>query len=469
MRAHLHARAARRRAVPLRASRNPSRRRASAALGLLLASGCAGWVAPLEEQRDALQRAESRAESAAAVPDPFAGHTALERAALVRAVLERNPTLQAARHAWRAALERAPQEASLDDPMLGFGVAPGSFRSTDEIDHPGTRVDVSQRLPFPGKLALRGEAAVAEAEAASRDFEAVRLRLALMASRLFDEYYLAARSLAINGEHIALLRELQRIATARYEVGEAAQQDPIQAEVEYSHALHRDVVLQTRLRVTAEQIQTLLHSAPDAALPPPPAELVLPAEPPADADALVADALAARPDVAAASARVRAGETRVDLARREFLPDFTLSAAYDRIWQEEELQPFVGISFDLPIQIARRRAALAQARAELAGAQSERDALLDQARFGVRSSVLRSGEARHVLHLVETQQLPAARDQVEAARTGFETGRSEFFSLIEAQRSLLRVELDLAVARADVCRRRAELDRALGRVAGVDW
>jgi outer membrane protein TolC len=462
------ARAARRRAVRFRFRSPVSRRHATAAIALALA-GCAGWSGPLEEQRDALARAERRAETAASAPDPFAGAATLERAALVQAVLERNPTIAAARHAWRAALERAPQEASLDDPMLGFGVAPASFGDTHEVSHPGTRVDLSQRFPFPGKLELRGEAAVAESDAAAHDFDGVRLRLALMASRLYDEYYLSSREVEINAQHVALLEELQRVATARYEVGEATQQDPIQAEVERSHAVHRGVLLATRERVAAEQIQTLLHRDPEAPLPPPPAELALPSELTGEKDALVTDALSARPDVAAASARVRAGESRVDLARREFFPDFTLQAAYDRFWQEEELQPSVGIQVELPFQIARRRAALAQARAELAGAQSERDALVDEARFGVRSSLLRAEESRHVLHLVETEQLPAARDQVEAARTGFETGRSEFFSLIDAQRTLLRVELDREEARADVCRRRAELDRALGRVAGADW
>lgn len=433
-----------------------------------LMGGCAGsWVAPIREQRDAWERAESRARSASQAPDPFAGAALLERAALVQAVLERNPTLHAARYAWRAALERAPQVASLDDPMLGFGVAPRSFGSS-EVDE-GTRIDFSQRLPFPGKLALRGEVAAFEAEAASQDFQAVRLRLAALASRLFDEYYLAARSLEVNAQHVALLKELQHVAAARYEVGDASQQDPIQAEVEHSHALHREVVLRTRVRVTAEQILTLLHRPPDALLPPPPERLALPGEVPAEADALAAEALASRPDVAAAGARVRAGESAVALARREFLPDFTVSGAYDRSWQEEELQPFVGISVDLPVRIERRRAALAEASALLERARSERDAVLDEARFGVRSSTLRLSEAQHVRHLIETQQLPAVRDQVEAARTGFETGRGEFFALIDAERSLLRVEIGLEEARAEICRRRAELDRALGRIAGQGW
>lgn len=458
-------RAARRRA---RDRRNRGALGALLALTVLLSSACAGsWVAPIREQRDAWEQAESRARSAEQVPDPFAGAAVLERAALVQAVLERNPTLHAARYAWRAALERAPQVASLDDPMLGFGVAPRSFGSSEVDD--GTRIDISQRLPFPGKLALRGEVAAFEAEAASQDFQAVRLRLAALASRLFDEYYLAARSFEVNAQHVALLQELQHVAAARYEVGDASQQDPIQAEVEHSHALHREIVLRTRLRVAAEQILTLLHRPAEAELPPPPRQLVLPEELPDEPDALAAEALSSRPDVAAASARVRAGESAVALARREFLPDFTVSGAYDRIWQEEELQPFVGISLDLPIQIARRRAALAEAQALLERARSERDAMLDEARFAIRSSALRLSEAHHVRHLFETQQLPAARDQVEAARTGFETGRSEFFGLIDAERSLLRVEIGVEEARAEVCRRRAELDRALGRVAGQGW
>ena len=123
--------------------------------------------------------------------DPFAGHAVLDRHALIAAVLARNPSIESARWAWRAALARHPQETSLDDPMLEYGVAPASLGSS-RVDA-GHRVALSQALPFPGKLALRGEIALAEAEASARDHDAVRLRLATLASLLFDEYYLVER------------------------------------------------------------------------------------------------------------------------------------------------------------------------------------------------------------------------------------------------------------------------------------
>jgi len=395
----------------------------------------------------------------------FAGAPHLEREALVRAVLRRNPSIRAARWAWRAALARYPQETSLDDPMLGYGVGPASIGSPDVDD--AHKVDLSQRLPFPGKLSLRGEIALAEAEAAEHDVEAVRLRLATVTSLLFDELYFLDRSLEINAEHVALLDELLRIATARYEAGSASQQDPLQAEVEHAHLVHREVVLETARRVAREQLNALLHRRADHPLPPLPETLDLPPPGELDPEVLVEEALRARPELRSLGARIEGRESAVGLARREFFPDMTLIGTHNTLWQESDLQPFVGLQVNIPLRIARRRAALDEARAELARAQSEREALVDEIRRAVESGVHRLEEARHVLSLFESRLLPASRDRVEAARAGFETGRNSFLALIEAERSLRDNRLGYEEARATVSRRHAELERALGRVPGL--
>lgn len=397
--------------------------------------------------------------------EPFAGASRLERAPLVQEVLRRNPSVRSARWAWKAALARYPQVTSLDDPTLGLGIAPASFGSAAVND--SYNLDLSQRLPFPGKLSLRGEIALAEAEAAEHDLEAVRRRLATMASLLFDELYFLDRALAINAEHLQLLGEFLRIATARYEAGKAAQQDPLQAEVERAHLLRRDVVLETARRVAREQVNVLLHRRPGRPLPPPPDSLELPAFEPLDREALVAEALGARPELRSLEARIEGRESAVALARREFLPDFTLVGSYNTRWQESDLQPFVGIQVDVPLRIDRRRAALDEARARLAGAESQRESLEDEVRFGVESGADRLEEARHVLRLYASRLLPPARDQVEAARSGFETGRNSFLALIEAERNLRTIHLGYEQALADVSRRTAELERALGRIPGL--
>jgi outer membrane protein TolC len=326
----------------------------------------------------------------------------------------------------------------------------------------GWRVDLAQTIPFPGKLGLRGETALAESEAAEHDLAGVRVRLATMGWLLFDEYYLAERSIEVNAHHVRLIEDFRRLAENRYEAGEASQQDPLQAEVEQGRMLQQAVTLRAARRIAADRLNVLLHRAPGSPLPPPPTALEPPGENAPDREAVLARALAERPDLRAADARVRAGEAAVALARREFLPDLTVMGAYDRIWQERDLQPFVGVALDVPLQLGRRRARLDEMRARLASAERERAGLETEARFAVASALERLAEAQEILGLHRDRLLPAARDQLEAARIGFTSGRNSFLALIEAENNLRGVELGLERARVTVSRRVAELARATG-------
>jgi outer membrane protein TolC len=436
------------------------------ALAAIIASspGLSGCANPdLGAHHRALER--SFAASAAPPPDPETSSLGpqLERDTLVRDVLLRNPSIEVARQAWGAALARYPQETSLDDPTLSYAAAPASFGSHQVDD--GQRIEVSQKLPFPGKLSLRGEVALAEAEAASFEYEAARLRIGTMASLLFDDYTLAARSLEINAEHRRLLEDLHRIALARYEAGRGTEQDPLQAETESAEVLDQGLVLETRRSIVSAQINALLHRPPDAPLPPAPAPSEVPPHPNLGEEKLAADALQERPDLRAAQARVEAGEADVARARRDFLPDFVLSGGYDSFWQESDLRSSVGISIDVPLQLGRRRAALAEAEARLAQARGEEERLEDTIRLSVVTALARLREAHHHLEISRDRLLPAARDRVAAARAAFEAGRGSFSELIEAERTLRRAQLGYYEEIANLGRRRADLDRAVGKLA----
>src|SRR5207237_7271760 len=96
------------------------------------------------------------------------------------------------------------------------------------------------------------------------------------------------------------------------------------------------------------RLNGLLHRDPAATLPPPPAELAVPAGP-ATVDVLARDAVEARPQRSAAEARLRAGETRVRIAERAYYPDFELMGSYDSMWDIPEHRWMVGIGIDVPI------------------------------------------------------------------------------------------------------------------------
>jgi outer membrane protein TolC len=101
----------------------------------------------------------------------------LSAEALIEQVLARNPSLAQMVAAWQAASARYPQVTSLEDPMFAATVGPGTIASDDAGVEFAYRLEISQKFPFRGKLKLRGENALAEASAAGRDVDDIRLQI----------------------------------------------------------------------------------------------------------------------------------------------------------------------------------------------------------------------------------------------------------------------------------------------------
>ena len=391
----------------------------------------------------------------------------LERASFVRAVLERNPSIESARQSFRAALGRARQAGAFDDPMLELGLAPLS------VGRPGVplgyEVQLSQRLPWFGKRGLETAGADAEAEAAAADFESMRRDLGMSAVLLYDQYYVEARSLDINAEHIELMRAMQAGAGAQFEAGRGSAQDPLQAEAELAHMEHDAVKLLAERDVTQAQMNELLHRAPELSLPPPPQQLPpaapLDRTPPGQ---LEAQALAASSEIQAAQHHVRAEQARAERASRDAYPDFVVSAAYNSMWEMPEHRLMVGLGFNLPLQGARRGGASDEAQAARAQFESEIARLTDAARTRVFVTGKQLEESAHLLQLFEARLLPVARQQLDAARAGFVASRNPFVAVVDAEKNLRQVELERQLALAEYHRHRAELERALGRIPGLD-
>jgi cobalt-zinc-cadmium efflux system outer membrane protein len=409
---------------------------------------------------------ETRARAARVRDEPALALAPLDRAALIRAVLSRNPSVESAQQAWRAALARYRQAGAYEDPMVSVSFAPLSVPSSNA--RLGYEVGLSQRIALGGKLDAQASLAAAEAEAANSDYKDSRLRLALTASQLYDEYFLAERSLEIQARHVELVQALQQSAVAAYESGRAAALDSLQAEAELARLEYQKLVLETQRQVVVAQLNTLLHRAPDAPLASPPAELPL-----RDADLhpaapAIERSIGHRPDIASAQARVRAEQARVAATESDYYPDLTLSTSYNSMWDMPEHRFMAGVALSIPLQRERRAAAVDEAAAVRAASESEVLRMTDEARADVVVSVRRVEEARQAVELYERRLLPVARDQIEAARSGFIASQNSFQVVLDAERNLRSAELDRQTARVELSKRMAALDRVLGRVPGLD-
>lgn len=397
--------------------------------------------------------------TAVAAEPPWQTAAEIDAAALVATALERNPTLASMTASAAAAAERVPQVSALDDPDLSYALAPRTIGS-DDFDL-GYKIELSQALPWPGTLATRGDVARRETEAAEADLEAARLRLiAAVRERFFDWWY-AHRALALTGEETELLAELREIAEIRYASGLASKQDALQAELEYQRLLHRAVVFERSREVTLVRLNALLARPAKSPIPRPPAAIA-PPHPVAPIERLEELALERRTELVAQRRRVEGGAAAVRLAELEFLPDFRVFGSYDTLWDADELRPMVGVALNLPIQIASRRAALAEARARL---RRER-AMLAEVEAELRAEVGRAAEElreqAHVVELYDRSILPAAEANLEAARSGYEAATSDFSALVTAAKDLIATRLTRARGLAESRKALARLERATG-------
>jgi cobalt-zinc-cadmium efflux system outer membrane protein len=437
------------------------------ALGCPL-SGCAttaGSSAYGSLDSDFERSERGRAVASAREDERVMSAAVLDGRAYVRAVLERNPSLESARQAWRAAVARVHQAGGFEDPTLDLGLAPLSLGSSKAPL--GYELGISQKLPWFGKRGLEAAASAAEAEASKSDYESVKRELALGALTLFEQYFVLTRSLEINAHHVELMRSMLDGATAQFVAGRGSAQDTLQAESELAHLEHDAAVITSQRDVTVAQMNELLHRSPELLLPPPPRELPLSAEVYVDPGRLEQEAVVLRPDIAAMRHHVQAEQARVDRAAREYYPDLTLSTSYNSMWDTPEHRWMVGVGLNLPLQTGRRAGIADEASAARAQFESELGRLSDAARTQVFVALKQLEESRHVLELFEKRLTPLARERVDAARAGFVSSQSSFLMVIDAEKELRGVELDYQVARAECHRHQAELERALGRIPGL--
>ncbi|HEY6175940.1 MAG TPA: TolC family protein [Kofleriaceae bacterium] len=428
----------------------------------MLVTGLVGCVNGAQvRQHDTLEAALSRAESEhARVQDmddaSLVAGGALDRAKLVAAVLARNPDLDVARATWRAAVAAYPSAVTLDDPMASYGVAPFSIGSDVPF---GQRIEINQKLPWPGKRKLRGDAAIADGEAMQADYESLRLDLAEATVQAFDDLYIAARALEINHHHRELLDRIEKSAMAQYTAGHASQQDPIEAHTHILELERERLMLEKQQRVAIVMLNRLLHRKPDAELPPPPARLVVAASTPAEAGH-------AHPKQVAASARIRARQADLDEANLAFYPDFEVMGSYDSMWNTWQHRWMIGIGIEIPLQRGKRRADLERARAEKAKAAAELSSVTSTLEEGRERARREVDEATKSLDLYEKQLLPTARERIDAALAGFTAGQNPFSTVVMAEHALRDVELAIERTRTDLDHQLATLSRLEGRIPG---
>jgi outer membrane protein TolC len=371
------------------------------------------------------------------------------------------------RYEAEAAGERIGPAGALPDPVLrtelrnvtNYGTGGDFSLLPSQVG--STKYTLLQALPFWGKRDLRREAAEAEAAAATGRAESSWTEQAARIKATFAQYFAVTRLIGLAREVIDLINRIEGITQARYAGGLAPQQDAIRAQVERTAMLSELIRMETEYLNTRSSINALLARPAQAPLASP--ERLRPVPPPARLDfaALEQRARDQNPQIFAADARIRAAEKTRDLAYRNRYPDFTLGVSPIQTGSrvnEWELM----LELNIPLQQESRRSQEREADQMINAARSRKDATANQLLAELSSNLAALDAARRVEMLTQTSLLPQAELTFQAALAGYESGKVDFATLLEAQRQIRSAKQDIIKARAEQQVRLAEVERLIG-------
>ncbi|MDX8377775.1 MAG: TolC family protein [Mariprofundales bacterium] len=355
----------------------------------------------------------------------------------VELAIANNPALASSKAKAKALAEIPAQVGSLPDPTLSLNLVniPVSPLSISNEAMTQTHIAVMQSLPFMGKRDLRAQVADFTALSANDDSAEMRLQL-IKKTRLYwwNIVYLD-KALSIARRNQALLRQFVRIANSKYKTGLGLQSDVLLAQVELSQLLATEISLQGKRNSQVIQLNTLLGRVATQIVDLPKkineslADIIYTA----NTDHLYQQAISNRPNLAAQGHIVAANNHRIDLANKDYYPDFKVGINYGLRSGRSDL---TGIMFSMSLPIFttdKQDHAVAQYKAELTRSAFKLDDIKLQIQAEIANAVSDYYAASQRALLFKTGIIPQSTQTVAAMLSAYQVGKVDFLNLVRAQ------------------------------------
>ena len=351
---------------------------------------------------------------------------------LLAEALNNNPEIAAAQKRFEASRQRPTQVSSLPDPMVSPGYNssgrpwPGAGLGTDVTSNIG--VMVSQEFPYPGKRKLAGDMAVKESEAEWQLYLQTKLGVV---SRLKQAYFRRAYAFSaadVLSRNLDLLQRFLKITESRYSVGKAVQQDVFKAQTQIAILETKRIQIEREKRAREAEINSIVNRAPGSALGRP-AELK-PVELPAALTGLYAAARENSPMLRRDEKMIQRAELSVNMARKEFYPDFTLNGGYYNMGGMPPMYMFRA-DFKIPLYYFRKqRAAVTEQSQSLAQSRRTYEATNQGLHFRIQDDYLMAEASLKLVKLYDRAVIPQAGLALESSLSAYETGSIDFLSVL---------------------------------------
>ncbi len=387
---------------------------------------------------------------------------------LIAEMLRSNPELQAYHSQWEAAQARIPQAGALPDPVLGLGVMSlpvDNFSFTRE-PMTGKQISLMQMFPFPGKQGIRQKIARNEAEVARQNYLNQYNRLVRDVKTTYFDLFFNQKARETNDQNTALTHQFEQIAETRYRVGQGLQQDVLKAQLQ-RFKLSDDLL---QLEQQRESLEARLNSLLNRPVNTPvgkTGEIEI-TDFSLSFEDLTTLAEQHSPLLNTSREMVTQGSNRVSIARKEYLPDFSLELSYtqrEALQNGDEGMDFLSgmVNITLPLYFWKKQ------RQQVSEYRLNEQAFR-QMDNGIRAALYADLESiyadlqksRRRLILFQSGIIPQASQALQSALSAYRVDKVEFLTLIDSQTTLLEYHLEYFRILSDYHKSLAELDFLLG-------
>jgi cobalt-zinc-cadmium efflux system outer membrane protein len=424
-------------------------------LGTMLYAGLATAQAPASPQAPA-----------SASPSPaMAEHNAAPMSLheLMQEAEQKNPQIAASFHAWQASRNVPRQASALPETQLSvqqFSVgSPRPFAGYSNSDFAYIGFGASQDIPYPGKRQLRSR--VAEHEADSMEAQTDSVRRTVVGNLKMVYFHLAyiQQTLGVLQRSDALLNQIQVATEARYRVGQGNQQDVLKAQLQHTKILQEIAHHHQEEGLLEAQIKQVLGRPQESADIV--AETLTVRTLAYTAAELLQRAREQNPDVRSKAASIRQQETQVELAHKNFRPDFNVQYTYEHTGSQARDYYMATFGIRLPNR-GRQKAELAEAQENQERARQELDAESQRVLSEVQQQYVRAKTSEERLKIYSDGLVPQSEATFQSALSAYQSNRQDFESLLSGFLDVLNLDLEYRSELVEHESALAELERLTG-------
>ena len=393
------------------------------------------------------------------VASPTVDSLRLTRRQAIAEALGHNAQLEVARQQTAQSRARRVQAIAVPDPALTYSYdqSPALFNLGGAT---ARNLGVAMSIPFPTKFYLRNRIALGDIGSFEANYRLQTELIGAQTSQHYDSLLVARKHRDVLLEGRTLSADFLKRTQARYNAGTAAKLDVIKAQVDLAQADNDLIANELDIANAQAGLNRLMGRVIGAPIAPVDTLEVPPPLP--DSLAVEQTALQNRPELSQLESEQRGAHANTSLLRQFWIPDFTLGLSHDYTQPGSPLFS-TGIAMPVPALFwFHTRGEIAESKYHERELEASYRDLRAQVTQDVRSAYATASTALRQVVFLRDQLVPSAREAFRVASVSYSLGGSSALEVLDARRTLLDAESQLADALASANIARAELERALG-------